>query len=275
MVKIRTYGPKPCVKCGETISAPRGPQRYCEPCGSTCSIQGCVNQVRTKGLCVTHASQKFAVTALPPINGKCGVEGCGRDLKQKGMCTLHYGRAYHKGDIGAVAPRATKPKGVPCSVEGCAEMSKARGYCATHYQRWRTRGDAGGAELEIAPAGSGYLAENGYRYVFVDGKSVLEHRIVLEQKLARKLIPGENAHHLDGNRSNNDPRNIELWTTQQPAGQRVTDRVKAAISILRQYPELAADEGVRIINLESQEATDLLMNDKEFMSICSDLGFGA
>lgn len=41
------------------------------------------------------------------------------------------------------------------------------------------------------------------------------HRVILEYKLGRKLIKGEIAHHIDGNRMNNHPDNIELCSNQK------------------------------------------------------------
>ena len=38
------------------------------------------------------------------------------------------------------------------------------------------------------------------------------HRIVAEQKIGRPLRPGEIVHHIDGNKRNNDPSNLEVMT---------------------------------------------------------------
>ena len=40
------------------------------------------------------------------------------------------------------------------------------------------------------------------------------HRIVMEQKIGRKLRPGEVVHHIDENRRNNDPDNLKLFANQ-------------------------------------------------------------
>jgi hypothetical protein len=41
-----------------------------------------------------------------------------------------------------------------------------------------------------------------------------EHRVVAEQMLGRKLRPGEVIHHIDGNKRNNDPSNLMVFSTQ-------------------------------------------------------------
>lgn len=245
----RTYSPRPCIKCDVVIEAPRGPQRYCETCRTTCDVEGCANAVRANGRCTTHLRVKFPVPSFEPIAGRCGVEGCGRELKQKGLCTLHYGRAYHYGDVGAAKPREGSPVGVPCLVDGCDKPSRGRGYCATHYQRFRVHGDAGSADLQRRAQGEGYVTPTGYLVRAVDGVWEYEHRRAVEQKIGRKLLRGENVHHVDGDKLNNDPSNLELWSDRaQPSGQRVVDKVRAAISLLRQYPEVADEEGVSLID---------------------------
>jgi hypothetical protein len=64
---------------------------------------------------------------------------------------------------------------------------------------------------------------------------VLEHRHVMEQSLGRKLLKGENVHHKDGNKENNDPTNLELWVSFQPAGQRPEDLLAYAYEIIERY----------------------------------------
>jgi hypothetical protein len=68
----------------------------------------------------------------------------------------------------------------------------------------------------------------------------MEHRIVMEQALGRELYPDENVHHLNGVRNDNRLENLELWTTSQPSGQRVEDKIAWAMGLLRRYDLLGS-----------------------------------
>lgn len=43
------------------------------------------------------------------------------------------------------------------------------------------------------------------------------HREIAEQKLGRKLLPGEIVHHIDGDKHNNAPENLQVMTQSEHA----------------------------------------------------------
>lgn len=78
-------------------------------------------------------------------------------------------------------------------------------------QPLRKRGD-------VKPTKEGYL-----RIHTPDGRRVMAHVLAMEKILGRRLVDGENVHHKNGIKSDNDPCNLELWLVVQPTGQRVED----------------------------------------------------
>lgn len=76
--------------------------------------------------------------------------------------------------------------------------------------------------------------------------------------IGRDMLATETVHHMDGDRSNNDPSNLELWDRRQPPGQRVRDKIRWALELIKQYPELLSDAGYRLLALESAESSEVL-----------------
>ena len=67
--------------------------------------------------------------------------------------------------------------------------------------------------------GGRYITEEGYiRLHTTNGKQILEHRLVMEQKIGRPMLPTETVHHRNGVRSDNRHENLELRVGQHGKG---------------------------------------------------------
>jgi hypothetical protein len=173
------------------------------------------------------------------------VDGCDQTSALLGWCSRHYHRWKRLGDPEAGGTYRYKQDG-PCSIEGCEESAVTRGWCGRHYQRWKDNGDPE-APLRRARDGEGSrgLNQDGYVRIRTRGEPgknqrvyILEHRQVMEEKLGRKLIPGETVHHKNGVRDDNRPENLELWVSTR-SGQRVSDLVAFVVEYYRAEVEAA------------------------------------
>lgn len=133
-----------------------------------------------------------------------------------------------------------------CKVDGCGNKAIALGYCRKHHAKFKKYRDPLGGYAQDGRSKEWHIRKGGYVIRFdrddphahpVSG-IVLQHRQVMGEHIGRPLRKDENVHHKNGNRADNRLENLELWTKSQPAGQRVSDKIKWAKEILAEYGDL-------------------------------------
>lgn len=205
------------------------------------------------------------------MTGTCSVEGCARPVTARGWCGAHYRRWHKYGNPEALAPRkpaaetgTTKacltcgrtldlgqfPYGwSPCrdcrrsinfsQGKSCAVCLKPlvnasqTGLCAVHHGELRRSQ----SEVKRKRVAGGYVVlTSHWNHPNARARGhILEHVKVMAEALGRPLEPHENVHHINGVRDDNRPENLELWSTKQPQGQRIADKVAWAKELLALY----------------------------------------
>lgn len=160
----------------------------------------------------------------------CKIDGCEGKHYVKGLCRLHHHRKLT--GVPLDQPVRTYDGKQGCQVDGCEREHKAKGLCGLHYGRLER-----GYPLDAPIRGEtvGWIEPSGYKRTRVNNRPIMEHRLVMETYLGRPLTSDENVHHKNGDRLDNRLENLELWSTSQPRGQRIQDKLEWAYEIIKRY----------------------------------------
>lgn len=112
-----------------------------------------------------------------------------------------------------------------------AELAKGRDFCSRTCW-YRSEAFTQTYAARKARTGRNVDPSTGYvRIRCADGRWRLEHRVIAEQILGRPLAPGEQVHHINRDRADNRPENLEV----------VEHRAHASLSSLAYHARLKAD----------------------------------
>lgn len=146
----------------------------------------------------------------------CSVDGCKKSSHCRSFCVKHYMRFKRHGD-----PLVSQKKsytGILCARDGCGVQATWAGWCGKHAMRVKRYGNPDRITTEDerrirsreAQPTLGKLKPTTYKKYL--GRHL--HRRVAEEKIGRPLLRGEIVHHIDEDKHNNHPDNLEILFDQ-------------------------------------------------------------
>jgi len=143
---------------------------------------------------------------------ECSIDECTNIAKVRGYCNAHYLKLLRFGNPlfskKRVVYRKRGKKVLTCTCLYCGQKIEKptykRKYCSTICAGMANR--------------KPYILKKGYKKLLIpdhprsDKKGyVFEHIVIVEAKICRMLKEKEVVHHVDGNKTNNNPNNLEIF----------------------------------------------------------------
>lgn len=172
--------------------------------------------------------RRSGIDGLPPVKKTC--KKCGNPFTAKAahadrriFCSL---KCKGEARTDSVLIEKKCPK--------CGIPFKSQPYRRVKYCSWDCARSQMGENKRV-PGGWFIQQKSGYVIRGRNGTTELQHRVVMEEILGRKLKSYENVHHKNGVRDDNRPENLEIWVVKQPKGQRPADIIEWAIAYLQSH----------------------------------------
>lgn len=210
MVALRHLPDTACESCGTIFRPRRAAQRFCSK-GCWYEKAASASQ-RTCGVCGSAFKARYAQQTYCSV--ACKNKGIAKDKACVcAVCGLGFERPH--GKTRAYCSRS------------CANKARASGMKKPQIT------------LDARVIGGTVKSSHGYLLVRVNGRKVMQHRLVMEQVLGRPLKPSERVHHKNGDRTDNRTENLELWVS---AGKKDPRGIRAVDKVLDMLDALTADE---------------------------------
>lgn len=259
--EIKKYGSGTCAQCSSYFEGSTPTQRRCSFCLGNPFCIRCghdLSRNKKKSLvcttCIRHGKRPNKecpqCKSVAPARG--GSKRC-LDCSLNPICVECGG--YLKSNLGLKCPRcAGRVNEKPCA--NCGVLISGQGitgFCGPCSMKLHVSVVLAGRNINS----DGFLNSDGYmctpvprdhsRYKVGKNKSakIFVHRLKMENFLGRELLSIENVHHKNGVRDDNRIENLELWSSSQPSGQRVADKVQWAKELLALYEPTAITRKVR------------------------------
>lgn len=191
----------------------------CENCDNPVAEQG-------KRFCSTTCWYAFTKKRRTIPCASCG-ELFERKVKSVKACSVACGNKLKEAKKEVVC--------ATCGTTFLRPHGKQRTFCSRSCALVE-RNKQGNTAKASRAEGATNKTPNGYVMEKSNGAWTQQHRLVVEEKIGRKLLPSERVHHINGIRDDNRPENLELWlvkgnSKKDPAGQRQADLKEQFLSL--------------------------------------------